>query len=98
MEKGIENSPGHRQRLGIRVGRWAQSENPETDAVDALRIVGDDVRELTAAVLLLKLSKRRVKLLALPARNVKKAALLFKCLGVQGLVQDTSSLLTLLVA
>jgi len=97
MEKRIENSPGHRQRLGIRVGHWAQSENPETDTVEALQVVGDDLGELTVAVLLLRRSKRKVKLLAVPARNVKKAARLFKYLGVQGLVQDTGSLLTLLV-
>ncbi len=98
MEKRNDNSPGHRQRLGIRAGRWEQSRNSTEKAVVALQIVGDDMRELTAAVLLLKRSKRKIKVLTIPTRNVKKAALLLKCLGVQGLVRDTGGLLTVLVS
>jgi len=98
MEKRTEKSPGHRQRLGIRRGKWASGEAPKKGSIEAVEVVGDNLAELMAVVSLLKLSRKKVKILAVHARNVKKAALVFKRLGVQGLVRDTSGSVGVIVS
>ena len=87
------NRPGHRQRLRIAVGRWKRSTISVDETIEEYSIAGDDSRELIAALLRLKESPRPVKILTVSARNVNKAALLSKRLGVRGLVRDRSGLI-----
>ena len=75
------------------MGRWKKSTISVDEMVEEYSIAWDDSRELTTALLRLKESQGPVKMLTVSARNVKKAALLSKHLGVRGLVRDRSGLI-----
>ena len=98
MNKNIEEKNGRYQGIGIGTGWASWGEGLQEESVEELAVIGNDIWELSAAVMHLKESSRPVKILTVSANNVRKTAQLFQCLGVQGVVRDPMGLVVISVS
>lgn len=72
-------------------------EGPET-VVEELAVAGNNLWELSAAVMQMKDSTRPIKILTVPAHRVRQTALIFQSLGVEGVVRDPMGMVVIPVA
>ncbi len=72
-------------------------EGPET-VVEELAVVGNNLWELSAAVMQMKESRCPIKILTVPAERVRQTAMIFESLGVEGVVRDPMGLVVIPVA
>lgn len=66
--------------------------------VEELAVTGNNLWELSAAVMQMKESACPIKILTVPAQCVKQTALIFESLGVEGVVRDPMGLVVIPVA
>ena len=77
---------------------WTPEGDGSESVVEELAVASNDVWELAAAVMQMKESPRPVKILTVPAEQVRKTALIFQSLGVEGVVRDPMGLVVVPVA
>lgn len=67
-------------------------------SVEELAVVTSEIQELSAAVQRLLESSRTIKILTVPVEHVHKTAIVFRRLGIQGVVRDPMGLLVVTVS